>query len=114
MTDQEVFDLITSRLLAQDQQSFDGAQCRYRFNNLKCAAGYLIPDDLYSEKFEGISIRGLCGRYSFKNVFGFEPQTPATLLLISSLQLVHDYSGPDQWSSKFVKVAKRFDLEYNE
>ena len=56
-TAQEVFDQITQHLLKQGKaaRSATGA-CRYRTETaegvLKCAAGCLIADDEYSEKWE--------------------------------------------------------------
>jgi len=56
---QDAFDYVVSNLIAQGRGSFDmiessNVSCRYRDSNgNKCAAGWLIPDNQYSEGFEG-------------------------------------------------------------
>lgn len=60
MTLQEIFDKVYTGLKGQNWQrsgvmvegNFD---CLYRCDGLKCAAGHLIPDELYSNVIEGVS-----------------------------------------------------------
>ena len=61
-TAQEIFDHVVPLLFAQGQRSigpndlFAGEQCAYRGGKngeLRCAVGFLIPDELYHEDLEG-------------------------------------------------------------
>lgn len=56
MTKQEIFNTVVRGLAKQNwEQSIDHTgECQYRGpNNLRCAAGWLIPDDEYDISFEG-------------------------------------------------------------
>jgi len=54
MTNQEIFDTVYKGIIAQGGGSHEGSQCVYRHpeNGRKCAAGWLIPDELYLPAFE--------------------------------------------------------------
>jgi len=57
MNKQEFFDKVARHLLTQNAKSIEAfernAKCLYRGpNGMKCVAGCLIPDELYSENFE--------------------------------------------------------------
>ena len=36
----------------------DGGTCQYRYGTNKCAVGCLIPDDKYTDEFEGLTLYG--------------------------------------------------------
>ena len=66
-TKQEIYDIVINHLRAQGAKSLitkldeEGNLipdlCAYRGDGgMKCAAGILIPDDVYSEKMEGFSM----------------------------------------------------------
>lgn len=82
-------------------------RCRYRLEAgetvLKCAAGCLIPDDLYNEKFEGKTWVTLCED-------GFVSNEHSSL--IDALQKVHDQADPKEWETHFERVAREFNLKY--
>lgn len=118
---QEIFDFVTSKLLEQNNKSIDGDMCMYRTTiagyTLKCAAGHLIPDELYREEFERcfVAPSGLVdqtkGKYfSTKDVFGKE-YTEKELRLIRRLQEVHDDYEVETWKRNFNLVAKDYDLK---
>lgn len=53
MTKQETFDFVVQHLYRQGRPADDGYYCAYRTKDgLKCAAGCLIPDDMYSRRLE--------------------------------------------------------------
>lgn len=71
---QEVYDTVVQHLYAQGGKSYGdfpddaGAKgssgCLYRSpDGRKCAVGALIPDDIYEEAMEGLSITGLVSNY---------------------------------------------------
>lgn len=81
----EVIDYVEDFLLKQGEPSFLAFEgCLYRHpKGLKCAAGCLIPDNLYDSSMEGKSTRRL--------PFDFRPHTK----LISDLQTIHDRGAGD-------------------
>lgn len=110
-TEQEVFDFVVTSLLRQGQKSYVTNEygvelCRYRSpGGKKCAAGFLIPDDQYTDKMES--------RTSFQlqneELFNFSPHEK----LVDALQCAHDTSGDrfcEDFSSEARSVATRFNL----
>ena len=108
-TAQEVFDQITQHLLTQatPAQNKDGS-CRYKLEQpervLRCAAGCLIADDEYREKFEGESWDSLVLR-------GLVPSPHKDL--ITSLQKMHDTCLVSEWPERLRQLAADYDLQYN-
>lgn len=89
MTRQEVFDAAVGGVLAQGRPSIseDGKQCLYRGpDGAKCAAGHLIPDELYRPSFETQSIDVIAAE-----ALPFE--TSASFLM--QLQAAHDAAAGD-------------------
>lgn len=86
-TPQEVFDFVTSSVIAQGCQSVEvDGMCVYRnAYGLKCAAGFLIPDELYDPSFEGRIILDL----ALWSATGL-PKTHDYLDLARRLQSAHD------------------------
>lgn len=58
---QAVYDFVTRFILQQGCTSTNGDICTYRHNGLRCAAGCLIPDADYQERFEGEAILNSSG-----------------------------------------------------
>jgi hypothetical protein len=53
-TKQELFDFVLAAIRKQGRPSMNGAHCMYRAaDGARCAAGHLIPDDLYDPEMEG-------------------------------------------------------------
>lgn len=90
MTDQELFDTVASKLLAQGKPAADSdGICFYRDPNdsdCRCAAGHLVPDEDYDQSWEGNIAINIDW---FRNHFGSQ------LDLIRELQLAHDLAGED-------------------
>ena len=87
MNKQEIFDKVYLGLKSQNfEQSYSGGACMYRSpNGLKCAAGWLIPDEMYCEIYEGFSAEHPFIR---QQMFGqFDDQQIA---FIQALQELHD------------------------
>ena len=106
-TSQEVFDFVAHHLLTQNETSLlelGTDSCAYHGKNgLKCAAGCLIPDNLYLESFEGQT-----WRYVLKEL-GFTSHDK----LVSSLQDIHDSRDIDFWFEKLESLAKVHCLSTN-
>lgn len=104
-TEQEVFDQVAEHLLKQNAQSKHDLGCAYRGNNgLKCAAGCLIADDEYSEKFEN---RGWA--VLVRNIPNFPKRHSK---LIQKLQSIHDTHSPKHWPIYLQKLAREYRLTY--
>lgn len=111
-SNQEAFDKVVSHLLTQNKQCREKGEdvgCRYRLNNLKCAIGALIPDDLYCESIEGIPIDELI---LDSPVFAELFQKVDKDLLIW-LQKVHDHNKPEKWFDGLLQVAINYELKMN-
>lgn len=100
-TAQEVFDFVTNHLIEQGQRS-GSAICLYRNGAFSCAAGCLIPDDLYSKKLEGLDWN------SVSKILNMTVHRD----LISALQEIHDNAEACVWVKHFKKLAKRLKLKF--
>lgn len=108
---QEVFDIVSKHLLTQGQKSVELSMCQYRNSEgLKCAAGALIPDDQYEERFETNLWGDLVEKGIVENKFVDE---------IDQLQTIHDFGPSDpeecilQWKKKLIAFAKKYNLTHN-
>ena len=102
---QEVFDQIVNHLLTQNEKCRDSkTYCRYKFGNLKCAAGCLIADDEYSDRMEGYSWAQLIKNNTVPDVYAS---------LISDLQIIHDQFSVGNWKSGLEDCAKNNNLKFN-
>ena len=113
---QELFDTVAEALLKQGCSSINAAgTCVYRSpDGHKCAAGFLIPDELYDSRMEFQSFGSLLNDPLFVGVLSFlEPHKG----LITDLQIVHDeWSGqdnPELWRTGIVKGLKVVSARWN-
>ena len=101
---QDVFDTIVNHLRKRGERAFDeNGTCCYRLNNLKCAAGCLIPDENYDPMYENI-------RWEALTEMSRVPSSHSSL--IARLQDIHDEQLPIIWEEHFRYVAKIFNLNY--
>ena len=100
---QQVFDFVANHLLRQNQKALQHEICKYRVENsdLKCAAGCLIPDDIYDPKMEGTRYHGLIPKYAFPNEHVY---------LIEELQSIHDSESVKDWKEQLNILAKKNNL----
>lgn len=116
MNNQETFDFVARALVKQGRPSVNRSQvdtngsplCCYRApDGAKCAAGHLIPDDRYSTRFEGESVRDSRVRFALD---GFD------IPFIAALQNAHDQATIDKrpwleaWAERMRTVAARYEL----
>jgi hypothetical protein len=102
-THQEIFDTVVLHLAKQGKPAIDPKTnyCCYRINGLSCAAGCLIPDNLYHENMENISIFEILSGHGHDSVEN----------LIRELQSAHDNSIKLQTLKlKLINIAKKFNL----
>ena len=106
MDTQQAFDISVKHLRKQGCRSRvkgGSITCRYRIpeNNLKCAVGALIPDELYQESFEGKGIVRVMETFAeinklFENV---------NFLLLEDLQNIHDNYAVTYWERKWEELS---------
>lgn len=109
MTKQEIFDKVASHLLTQNERSIsENGMCLYRGpRGLKCAAGFLIPDDVYNFEMEGENAEFVFTHFPQLSDF----KEHATLVL--RLQKIHDYYGVALWKDKLEALAKYEGISYD-
>jgi hypothetical protein len=94
-TRQEIFNVAFLGMKSQGfKMSVNGnGVCAYRSpNGLKCAVGFLIPDDKYSKSLEGLSA-------SSEVILGITEVSPHDKRFLKDLQEIHDISfSPDNMS----------------
>ena len=110
---QGIFDRVAGHLLEQKRKSRGllpnnrGVSCLYRGpDGLKCAAGVLIPDELYSTSLEGTSFLSLPVDVK-RSAGGIDQESVG---LIKRLQSVHDTCEPIDWRMTLEGVARSFNL----
>lgn len=86
MDAQEIFNKVATHLFTQGKPALRGAACVYRgAGGVACAAGELIPDEIYISGMEGHNVVDLVSRYaSVRALWGDNVD------LIQDLQHVHD------------------------
>ena len=111
MTNQEIFNTIYLGLESQGfKRSRDEMRgyCMFRGDNgMKCAAGWLIPDEEYDEDFEnqGMVVQNDWFINHFGDAYG------DTIWLIRDLQKIHDGSKtPDEMKEGLTRFAKHSNL----
>ena len=127
-TKQQVFDHVAAHLLAQDCKSefyltevTKHPTCAYRGNNgMKCAAGCLIADELYTPAMEGHAVGHVNEAYetpihaAIEASLGYAPhQLPFdTWMMIRELQSLHDAFEPSFWLTALVDLAARHGVTF--
>ena len=123
-TKQETFNVVYLALKKQgskcviDNLDGCGQVCVYRGpNGMKCAAGHLIPDNLYKPEFEeegGQSVTTVdSGNRPVNEVSKIINALGHDLYLVSRLQSAHDGCGNDSRNmlQRLENVADQFNLE---
>lgn len=129
----EIFTTVAGHLLKQNERSMieptsgiDPATCAYRGQRgLKCAAGFLIPDDKYDPVMEGAAVVTVRHEKSIphqeRNVEGSNKiydalqsigvDTEKKMQLVRDLQSTHDFFTPDQWPDRLRILAIAYGLD---
>ena len=107
MTAQEIFDTVVAHLRKQGCRSAENGTCLYRGpDGTKCAAGCLIPVEMYTPNIEGAWWKSGALDAIRKHV-GEEHSS-----LIVDLQDTHDGFPLDQWEYQFSVIARTYHLTY--
>lgn len=109
MTAREIFEKVKTSLLSQAESSKFNGKCFYRhpFDNLKCAIGHLIPDELYQSTIENCLVKQLPDNI-LDHILpdDFDRETGISFLI--EIQLIHDYWLVKNWERRFNEVEKEF------
>ena len=112
MTDQEVFDKVVLALRKQGRKStrlngYGQRICRYRGDyGRKCAAGHLIPDELYDRRMESNNWFSIVMMWPGLQAIGF----PGSL--VYALQCIHDFEPVQNWETCWQELANENGLTY--
>lgn len=104
MTKQGTFDKVAWHMLSQMEKSFvldsERVRCVYRGpGGLKCAIGFLIPDEEYRSEMENCVV-------SMEPVAALLSRLGHDLDLCARLQEVHDQYYPLDWKDALRSVAR--------
>lgn len=107
LSKQEIFDKVAAHLLTQGAKAADTEGCLYRAPQddgrvLKCAAGCLLPDGLYSPEmeFKGVSHELIAA--ALLPIVGDKPR----LRFLGQLQDIHDWISVAEWPASLADVAE--------
>jgi hypothetical protein len=107
LTNQQVFNKVVTALRAQGCKSIrlDTHCCLYRGpDNTKCAAGHILPDELYNESLEKLSVTSL--GYIFDHIV-------EDMYFLNELQRIHDHCHVLDWESQWQRIASLNNLNYS-
>lgn len=117
MTNQQLFDIAFKGLSAQGRRSVNsyaisGSYCLYRSpDNLKCAVGFLIPDNRYDPIFDQGTQTSVLNnqllRALLKELYGPD----LDLNFLAALQDVHDSAEDDTLVEDLITFAQSQNLE---
>lgn len=114
ISNQEQYDRVVNHLREQGCKSYHPDQpgrCMYRGDRgRKCAAGVLIPDDLYNPMMEGHGIEQLV-RIGLPLAEYFTKEG-IDIKLLKELQYIHDECPVEEWEEAFKGLAGEFNLQY--
>lgn len=115
MNHQEVYERVAKHLIAQGERAMTIGICSYRDkNNKRCAIGYLIPDEKYTESIEGVGVTAI------SNMSLAKADKLKSILLelglddfpfLSDLQLIHDGYKPVEWPRELTRFALKYKLK---
>ena len=117
--DQEVFTFVVTNLLQQNEKSVSCmGMCLYRCYKedgrvLKCAAGWLIPDEDYTPEFDSQDGDVTFVEGSLNNrATNYFRAKGFNLDLLFYLQSTHDRFNVKDWKNEFAILAKEFGLVF--
>lgn len=120
MTEQQIYDTVKAALLKQGKRSVrtdeGGIGCAYRGQGgSKCAAGWLVKDEIYTPESEG---GGICAHSWLDDESAIAEQMivdsgvpPQYLPLVAELQELHDGFDPCDWSESLTALAIKWGLK---
>lgn len=113
---QETFDRVAKHLLTQNQKCADpedSTRCLYRGpNGLQCAAGCLIPEEMYREELENAPVDSKDYRgEQFSPVGVILESLGYDTAFVQRLQDIHDTQCVSSWKDALECLAIEFGLD---
>lgn len=118
-TNQEAFERVVINLARQGRKSVMKNLhpqpneleefCAYRSGDLRCGAGWLLPDELYGPELEGLSWDSL--KDEVDPDLWDKLRDIADSGLILGIQEIHDHIEPEEWYDQFMELAVSFNLD---
>ena len=105
-----IYNRVSEHLIRQNAKSMDAESwhCRYRGeDNFKCAVGCCIDDAHYDPNLEGYPIIDRNVRLAVERSLGIQ-LSEKDLLLLSQLQMIHDYVPVKNWGNVLHLTWKAF------
>lgn len=111
MNNQETFNLIAVGIYYQGEQCTNSiGHCAYRNESgLKCAFGQVLPDSMYEEDMEGISVETILETYSEVEVLF----NGVDITLLENLQSIHDNFESGDFRNYWLWECNRTAKDYN-
>lgn len=113
LSKQEIFDKVEQHLLSQGKKAKEimTGKCKYKtLDNLKCAVGCLIPDELYDPQIEGnkVSLDPTIpiGQILFKA--GIPPNDGTIEFMLDDLQRTHDFYSVEEWPTRLKELRAKY------
>jgi hypothetical protein len=107
-TEADLFEYVANHLLTQNKQALNvDDECVYRSNNgMRCSIGCLINGDHYNNSLEGQSLQESDLREAVENSID-RKLTETEVLLLISLQGVHDEYTPSEWPAQIDELREK-------
>ena len=105
----DIIDLVETKLLEQGVRSIKvwPGSCALRgADGMKCAIGWLVPDDVYTRRLETVEdpVLELIVIGKYEKCFGEQFYEKTEIL--QELQYVHDHVDPSRWDEEFKRIRK--------
>lgn len=104
VSEMDVLEFITAHLLSQRKMSrtftpvLNRTICRYKHDDLRCAAGCLIPDEDYRPEMEGNVWYTLINK---------KMVPPHHAWVIAKAQSIHDFTPVKAWAEELQKLKEK-------
>lgn len=118
---QEIFDLVKTKCLMQNKKcgieylenNIEMINPKYHYNGLKCAIGFLIPENEYKSEFEEEESEGCPFSLSVGDYFRSKGYSEEDLEFLTELRYIHDNINIEDWESEFNYIAINYNLNYD-
>lgn len=110
---QEAFDTAVNGIIEQGKPAYDPEldRCVYRYKDLKCAVGMLIPDEKYTPQMDASIYDGGLSLDKVFDAIGI--MSHKTRSMLGELQTAHDdYAGEFTFMEDFLIEAKKIGRKY--
>lgn len=102
MSYKRLYTTVKAHLLKQNKRASNGyGTCYYKKDDLKCAVGCLIPDNLYTKELEGKPVTVLAQISRVKLSLAKQD-------MLKEFQIIHDWHNVADWGELIDKVYAKY------